>query len=271
MSDNRLDLGPPIRIDPLKIPRNGKPKTDEIHSMLKEKLSKAVQKSFGSRKRDSVGLLLAGIDSIILAYIYSAIYPNSTLKTIVVGRENSSDINYARKVVSYLGITEHYEHIIGRKDIENVIPKVGRIRVFNPTNFPEDLVIYFGLEFAEKHAIKSVMTGEGADELFAGNSRTHFTSNDLGKYFHIDVIQPYLEPEFMEFVRKNNIKKSDLRETAANCLSDYISDLFEIIYAKKFPPGQTSGLSDIITQEDLYIYYAKRCFHTDRDVQQKCR
>jgi len=254
-----MEVGIPIYKDALRELQKKKPKTqsyEEIQSELREKLRKAMEKTLANVNKNKLGLLLSGIDSLALACLYPTIYSDSTLKTITVGCENSLDLNYANRIVSCLGIENgHYEYVISKKDVEKFIPKIHGIRILhtNDFNLPNDLIFYFGLKLVEKYDIRSVMTGEGADELFSGNICTHFASNDLGKYFRINIIQPYLESEFMEFVKKNNIKKSDLRITFADYLSDHLSDLFGVIYARRFPLGQSSGLTDLINSKKQMV------------------
>jgi len=106
------------------------------------------------------------------------------------------------------------ELIVRRVTVEEAmaaIPDVIRIRrSFDPA-LPNDLALYFALMEARLQGFKSVMTGDGADELFAGYSymfqmdlewyipwlvgRMHFSANELGTGLGLRVSQPFLDPE----------------------------------------------------------------------------
>jgi len=92
---------------------------------------------------------------------------------------------------------------------------IGILKTFDPA-IPNDLVVYFGLRKVREMGIKSVMTGDGADEFFAGYSFMEqiedlgmyikqislapvFSSNVLGNYFKQIIVQPFLEKEFVQF------------------------------------------------------------------------
>ena len=91
------------------------------------------------------------------------------------------------------------------------------VRSFDPA-LPNDLAIYVAIKEAKNLGIESVMTGDGADELFAGYSYMHelshkelnryiinlsktmyFSSNKLGDFLGVKIKHPYLDKEIVEF------------------------------------------------------------------------
>lgn len=89
------------------------------------------------------------------------------LHTFTVGLEGSPDLLAARTVAEHLG-TIHHEHILTAKEVAFVVPEV----VVSLESFDLDLVrsavpTWFVSRLAAEH-VKVVLTGEGADELFAG-------------------------------------------------------------------------------------------------------
>jgi asparagine synthase (glutamine-hydrolysing) len=84
-----------------------------------------------------------------------------------VGTENSPDLQAARLVADHLGTT-HHEYVITPEEIRRELPGI----LYHLESFDQDLVrsaipCYFVSRMAADH-VKVVLTGEGADELFAG-------------------------------------------------------------------------------------------------------
>jgi asparagine synthase (glutamine-hydrolysing) len=119
-----------------------------------------------------VGAFLSGgLDSSVIAAL-AARAIDRPLKTFSVGTEGSPDLVAARDVAEYLG-TDHYELVFTAGDLVRVLPHVIKhlesadidlVRSALPTHFAATL--------ARRH-VKAVLTGEGADELFAGYAYHH--------------------------------------------------------------------------------------------------
>ena len=113
-----------------------------------------------------VGAFLSGgLDSSIIAAI--ARLHLDELHTFSVGIEGSRDIEAARLVARYLD-TVHHEYIFTPDETLAALPEI----IFHLESFDQDLVrsaipCYFTSRLAS-HFVKVVLTGEGADELFAG-------------------------------------------------------------------------------------------------------
>ncbi len=158
-----------------------------------------------ARNPADVLLFSGGLDTSILAVLS----PTIPAVHVCLG-ETGRDLPYAETVARALGL----ELILRRVTVEEAlaaIPDVIRIRrSFDPA-LPNDLAISFALDEARKRGYRSVMTGDGADELFAGYSymfhldleryipwlvgRMHFSANELGAGLGLRVSQPYLDLE----------------------------------------------------------------------------
>lgn len=150
-------------------------------------------------------LFSGGLDTSVLAVLS----PPVPAIHVCLG-EAGDDLPYAETVARTLGL----ELIVRRVTVEEAlaaIPDVIRIRrSFDPA-LPNDLAIYFALTEARRRGFRSVMTGDGADELFAGYSymfsldleayipwlvgRMHFSANELGAGLGLRVSQPFLDLE----------------------------------------------------------------------------
>ena len=89
------------------------------------------------------------------------------LHTFSVGMAGSPDLAAARLVSEHLD-TVHHEYVLDAREIRDTLPEI----VAALESFDQDLVrsavpTYFTARLAAEH-VKVVLTGEGADELFAG-------------------------------------------------------------------------------------------------------
>ena len=139
---------------------------DQACAELRATLERAVVKRLMSD--GPIGVLLSGgLDSSVIAAI--ARRHVDKLHTFAVGVEGSPDLEAARYVAAVLGTT-HHEYLLA---VEAVVADLSRI-LYHLESFDQDLVrsgvpCYFAAQLAAEH-VKVVLTGEGADELFAGYS-----------------------------------------------------------------------------------------------------
>ncbi|MDO8106018.1 asparagine synthase (glutamine-hydrolyzing) [Isoptericola sp. b441] len=119
--------------------------------------------------------LSGGLDSSIVAALAQRVRlgaGRSPLKTFAVGLEGSADLAAARAVAQHIG-SEHHEGVFTAQDVARALPRV----VYHLESADVDLVrsaipTLFAARLAREH-VKAVLTGEGADELFAGYAYHH--------------------------------------------------------------------------------------------------
>ncbi|TKG59024.1 asparagine synthase (glutamine-hydrolyzing) [Prauserella endophytica] len=157
-------------------------------------LVKAVRESIvtavENRMMSDVGVgvfLSGGLDSAIVAAVaadYAAKH-GQPLPTFAVGSEGSSDLAAARVVAEYLdakhGNIEHHEILMSKQDAIDALPRaVTAIEHYDPSLVRSAVPNLLLAEYASRR-VHAVLTGEGADELFAGYSYYHeepFTDPD---------------------------------------------------------------------------------------------
>jgi asparagine synthase (glutamine-hydrolysing) len=89
------------------------------------------------------------------------------LRTFSVGVEGSPDLESARVVARHIG-SDHHECVYTADEVADALPEI----LYHLESFDQDLVrsaipTWFCARLAARH-VKVVLTGEGADELFAG-------------------------------------------------------------------------------------------------------
>lgn len=159
----------------------------------------------------SVGVFLSGgLDSTIVAAIAARWYAErgEQLQTFAVGLEGSSDVLAARRAAEVLG-SEHRERIYTAQEARAALPAVVRaIEHFDPSLVRSAVPNFLLAELAAEH-VKVVLTGEGADELFAGYA-----------YHHADIDPEALHDELVagvENLHGLNLQRAD-RTTMAHSL-----------------------------------------------------
>lgn len=109
--------------------------------------------------------LSGGLDSSLIAAL--AIRHLGRLDTFSVGIEGSPDLEAARTVARHIGST-HHEYAYTPDEVAEKLPEI----VHALESYDQDLIrsavpCYFTSRLAAQH-VKVILTGEGADELFAG-------------------------------------------------------------------------------------------------------
>lgn len=162
----------PLGISQLEL-TSGKLKQIAEHPELvttKPNLAMAMEKAVIKRlPKQPVGVFLSGgLDSSIIAAL--AQQYNQNITYFVLGNPDSPDIEMVNKLVNHLGITRvNYIPLPTGQELPTLIAKiVYATESYNPSIISNGLATYLLAEAAQKEGLKVVLTGEGADELFAG-------------------------------------------------------------------------------------------------------
>jgi len=141
---------------------------DHVLRAVRERLVKTVERQMMGDV--PVGVFLSGgLDSSLVAAIAAkwCRERGTRLKTFAVGLEDSPDLLAARTVAEHLD-TEHHESIYTAEEAIDALPEVVRaIESFDPALVRSAVPNYILAEFTAEY-VKVVLTGEGADEIFAG-------------------------------------------------------------------------------------------------------
>jgi len=113
-----------------------------------------------------VGVYLSGgLDSSLVAGAMRRHTP--ALHSFTAGMEGAPDLAAAREVARFLNTT-HHERVYTEDDVERALPEVIHyLESFDAPLVRSAVPMYFVSKLASEY-VKVVLTGEGADELFAG-------------------------------------------------------------------------------------------------------
>jgi len=129
-----------------------------------------------SKYHDSSLLLSGGLDSSVLCYLM-----RPRLSVVTSLGHDSQDLKYANDVAKKYS-KNHIECIVDFDDIVRVVPNIIRtFKTFDPLEIRNSSVIFFGIKEAKHSGYGSIVTGDGADELFAGYNYLQRYFGDLKK------------------------------------------------------------------------------------------
>ncbi|MCG2782385.1 MAG: asparagine synthase C-terminal domain-containing protein [Candidatus Altiarchaeales archaeon] len=216
-------------------------------------------------------LLSGGLDTSILAFLASR--RNLDLKAFTVAFNDPPDLEYSKKLAVELNLEHHIINLSEEDLIANIKPTIEILHSFDPMEIRNSIAIYSGLNFAKEY-VSSIMTGDGADEVFYGysylremseedlkeySSRLYkvmqFSSKGLGRKLGIRVNIPYLSKEVKDFAIdldphlkiRDGIGKWILRKAYENDLAE------EFIWREKTPIEYGSGTSKLTDMFDNRI------------------
>ncbi len=163
-------------------------------------------------------LFSGGLDTSVLAAIAASHGRRLQAVMVSVAEGTGLDEPFARLIVERLGIDLE----ILRPSLDELVDRMPELirllRTFDPMELRNSIVTYVAMEAASKRGLSAVLTGDAADELFAGysfmfnmsaeqlpsyirhlNEIMHFTSEVIGRNLTVGVDSPYVSPSVREF------------------------------------------------------------------------
>lgn len=209
--------------------RAGDPVPEELRGEVRAQLVAAVEREMMADV--PVGVFLSGgLDSSLVAAIAArrSAEVGEQLQTFAVGTAESPDLGAARTVAEALG-TRHSERVYEPEELMAVLPDVVRaIESYDPSLVRSALPNYLLAELAARQ-VKVVLTGEGADELFAGYEYVR-AIDDHGE-LHTELVRTISE------LHSLNLQRAD-RVTMAHGLEARVPflDLDMVAFGVALPP-----------------------------------
>lgn len=265
---------------------------DARAAVLRKLLTNSVMHCNG----DSI-LLSGGLDTSIVTAVACKLNPKLAAYTVILKESAAPDLYYSKLISAQLNLLQEIIEV-DLQDIEECLPRVIKVlRTFDPMEVRNSVPILLGLERAKSRSCSRVLTGDAADELFAGYnfifklpkneavaklrhlwSVMHFSSVDLAKSLGIQAALPFLDKEVRDFA-EHEIPYEFLvhSDESGHVYGKYIlrkafEDLLpgEIIWRKKTPIEYGSGttvLSQIYSgkiADDEFAEKRSRYLQSDR-------
>ncbi len=177
--------------------------TDEV--LASEALFNALERAVKKRRYKPCAIAFSGgLDSSMIA----ALYRDTELYS--VGMEGSHDTQQAKKAAALLGLSDRLHfHEITMDELESAAPHVIRaVESSDPLKVSIALPLFFASKSAHSDGIRVMLSGQGADELFAGYKRYEsLNAHELESALRKD----------LENIAENNLERDDAT-TMANAV-----------------------------------------------------
>ena len=212
--------------------------------------------------------LSGGLDSSILAHLRKDQKPQTM--TIITKDFLGTDLTFAQIIAKHLGLPLSLIQVSMEEVLDSINETIKILDNFNDIEIRNSIVPYLYLDSLKKKGVSSVITGDGADEIFAGynfllkksndeldqeleriKKIMHFPSKNIAESLNMKVETPFLNEDVIKFSnsipisRKINVKEDKkygkwiLRETLEKDLPK------NIIWREKSPMQDGSGTNNL--------------------------
>ena len=185
---------------------------------VSKNLYKILEESCNSCKSNLISLS-GGLDSSIIAYFLKQRKP----KAVAVIAEDfvSTDLTYCQMVAKEMQLPLSIYNVKTATILEAVEDTIKILKNFNDIEIRNSVVMYLAIKWAKENGEKSIITGDGADELFAGYSFLinkpegeleeeikricsimHFPAQKIGEALGISIESPFLNDSVVELAEK---------------------------------------------------------------------
>jgi len=261
---------------------------------ISKKLYQLLKESCESCESNTIALS-GGLDSTIIAYFLKERKPNAI--AVIAKDFVGNDLVYCQRVSKEFDMPLTINHV-STEDILNAIEDTIKIlKNFNDIEIRNNVVMYLAIKWAKEQTYTGIITGDGADELFAGYSFLinkseeeldkeiqrvcavmHFPTQKIGKALGVTVESPFLDKEIIEFAKKipSNLKvrnedtkrhgKWILRKTFEGKIPQ------QIAWREKSPMQNGSGtvglsnLFDLVISDQAFLEKKKKVEETDKVI-----
>ncbi len=236
--------------------------------------------------------LSGGLDSSILAHLRKDQKPQTM--TIITKDFLGTDLTFAQIIAKHLGLHLSLIQVSMEEVLDSINETIKILGNYNDIEIRNSIVPYIYLTTLKKKGVDSVITGDGADEVFAGynfllkksdeeigeelkriKKIMHFPSKDIARSLNMKVETPFLNEELIKFSddieisKKINAKDGEkfgkwiLRETFEKYLPNNIT------WREKSPMQDGSGTNNLtglfntIITDDIFTQKKTRILEED--------
>ena len=239
--------------------------------MLYQILEKSVTKC-----NSSCISLSGGLDSSILAFFLQARKINAIS---IISREFfGTDLTFCQMIAKKFGFPLTLKMVEHEEMLTAIDETIKILQNFNNIEIRNSIVMYLSLQTAKKQGYSSLITGDGADELFAGynfflkmnenevNEKLkriwkimHFPTQRIGKSLGITIESPFLSNEMINFAKSLPISDKIKDETGQKFGKWILRKVFEkkipnsVVWRKKSAMQDGAGTSGLEKIFDVII------------------
>lgn len=234
---------------------------------ISKNLYNVLEESCNSCKSNLISLS-GGLDSTIIAYFLKQRKPKSI--AIIAEDFVSTDLTYCQMVSKEMEIPLSIYNVKTAEILESIEETIKILKNFNDIEIRNNVVMYLAIKWAKENNEKSIITGDGADELFAGYSFLvnkpeeeledeikrvcsvmHFPTQMIGKALGISIESPFLDDKVIELAKtipanlkvKNEKEKRHGKWILRKTFEKYIPQ--QIAWREKSPMQDGSGTAGL--------------------------
>jgi len=176
-----------------------------------------LEESCNSCKSNLISLS-GGLDSTIIAYFLKKRKPNAV--TVIAEDFVSTDLTYCQMVSKQMELPLSIFNVKTSVILEAIEETIKILKNFNDIEIRNNVVMYLAIKWAKENGEKSIITGDGADELFAGYNFLinkpeeeledevkrvcnvmHFPTQKIGNALRMKIESPFLEDKVVELAK----------------------------------------------------------------------
>lgn len=244
-----------------------------IYSVLEESCNEC---------RSNLISLSGGLDSSIIAHFLKPRKPNTV--AIIAEDFVSTDLTYCQMISKKMELPLTIYNVRTEQILEAVEETIKILKNFNDIEIRNNVVMCLAIKWAKEKGEKSIITGDGADELFAGYSFLinksedelakeikricsimHFPTQKIGKALGVSIESPFLNENVIKLAEKIPVNLKVREENGKRYGKWILRKTFEkhiphqIAWREKSPMQEgsgTAGLTDLfdsIVGEEQFV------------------
>jgi asparagine synthase (glutamine-hydrolysing) len=239
--------------------------------------------------------LSGGLDSSIIAHFLKPRKPNTV--AIIAEDFVSTDLTYCQMISKEMELPLTIYNVRTEEILEAIEETIKILKNFNDIEIRNNVVMYLAIKWAKENGEKSVITGDGADELFAGYSFLinkseealtteikricsimHFPTQKIGKALGVTIESPFLNENVIKLAEEIPVSLKVKEENGKRQGKWILRKTFEkhiphqIAWREKSPMQEGSGtagltyLFDSIIGEEQFVEKKLSVEKTDRVI-----
>lgn len=250
-----------------------------------------LKESCESCKSNTIALS-GGLDSTVIAYFLKERKPQTV--AIIAKDFVASDLTYCQRVSKEFDIPLTIKQVSTTDILSAIEETVKILKNFNDIEIRNNVVMYLAIKWAKEQNSTGIITGDGADELFAGYnflinkpkeelekeiqrvcSIMHFPTQKIGKALGIMIESPFLDEKIIEFSKTIPVDLKIRNEGEKRHGKWILRKTFEkniptqIVWREKSPMQDGSGtaglsnLFDSVINDQVFSENKKKIEETD--------